>query len=53
MGRGIKTEDKEALDTIEEKFIESDHRFEELLIQIVRSDGFRFRTGEPTEEDGP
>jgi len=53
MGRGLKVEDMDALDTIEEKFIEGDHRFEELLIQIVLSDGFRYRTGEPAEEDGP
>ncbi len=53
LGRGIKKEDMEALDTIEKQFTASDHRFEELLIQIVRSDGFRFRTGEPSEEAGP
>ena len=53
LGRGIKKEDTEALDTIEQQFTASDHRFEELLIQIVRSDGFRFRTGEPSEEAGP
>jgi hypothetical protein len=53
LGRGIKKEDLDSLDAIEGSFIEGNHRFEELLIHIVRSDAFRFRTGEPATEESP
>jgi hypothetical protein len=46
LGRGPTVEDLVFLDTVEERFTASDHRFEELVTAIVLSDPFRMRAEE-------
>lgn len=46
LGRGTTDEDNPFIDELEANFVRSGHRFEELLVEIVLSQPFRWRDGE-------
>jgi hypothetical protein len=46
LGRGLTSEDTSTREELAAAFAQSDHRFEELVVDVVLSRPFRWRAGE-------